>query len=565
MLLVVGGALEPRAAFQAFGNEALVTVGAMFVLAGGLTRTGAVEFVGRRILAAGGKSEPRLLAVLMLAVALPSAFMNNTPLAVVFLPIVLGLSERTGIPGSKLLIPMSYATIVGGMCTLIGTSTNVLVTSRLSDPDVAKYGVGTISMFEPLPLALAGIALTIAYMVLVGRRLLPRRTTVSSTVRGGKIHDYVTEVAIPRGSPFAGKTIRAGILEKAPGIRVLQLVRGEEILRLHQGEAVLEEGDSLLVKGEVNSLLVLERAQGVDVAPDLREPSVEMKPRDTTLAELIVRPASEAIGQRVRDVQLHARHGAVVLAVQRHGVHVREKVADLRLRFGDVLLVQADASALAGLADSPDFVVVESVGERVLAPHRARLALAVMLGVVVLAGLGFARLPISVLALVGAVVMVAGGCLNVRDAYRAIDLPLLVLMAGTIGLGTAMETSGAARWVASGVVAAVKPLGDVALLSAVYLMANVLTALVSNAAAALVMLPIALATAAEAHLSGKPFVMAVMFAASIDFSTPIGYQTNTFVYGAGGYRFGDYVRVGVPLNVLWWILATLAIPILWPL
>ena len=420
-------------------------------------------------------------------------------------------------------------------------------------------------MFEPLPLALVGIALTVLYMVFVGRRLLPRRTTVSSTVRGGKIHDYVTEVAIPRGSPLAGKTIRAGILEKAPGIRVLQLVRGEEILRLHQGEAVLEEGDTLLVKGEVNSLLVLERAPGVDVAPDLREPSVATKARDTTLAELIVRPASGAIGQRVRDAQLHARHGAVVLAVQRHGVHVREKVADLRLRFGDVLLVQADASALSGLADSPDFVVVEGVGERVLAPHRAGFALAVMLGVVVLAGLSIPRLPISVLALVGAVVMVAGGCLNVRDAYRSVDLPLLVLMAGTIGLGTAMESSGAARWVAAGVVAAVKPLGDVALLSAVYLMANAMTALVSNAAAALVMLPIALAASAEAHLSGKPFVMAVMFAASIDFSTPIGYQTNTFVYGAGGYRFGDYVKVGVPLNLLWWILATLAIPVLWPL
>jgi di/tricarboxylate transporter len=563
--LVVAGVLAPRQAFLAFGNDALVTVGAMFVLAAGLIRTGAVAFVGRRILAAGGASEGRLVAVLMVAVAALSTVVNNTPLAVIFLPIVLGLSETSGIPASKLLIPMSYATIVGGMCSLVGTSTNVLVVGKLADGSYDRYDIGPIGMFEPLVLALAGIAMTIAYMVLVGRRLLPARTTVSSSVRGGKIRDYVTELVVPPGSPFAGKSLADAIYARAPALRVLQLIRREEILAVERASVVLEERDVLIVRGEVNALLALERTPGIDVAPELRSPAVEARGRDTTLAELVVRPGAGAIGQRVRDLGLHATHGAAVLAVQRHGVHVREKVGELALRFGDVLLVQADVGTLERLRDSPDFVVVEGIAEEVVFSHKAGFAVAVVVAVMALAATGIARLPVGILALAGAVAMVAGGCLGVRHAYRAIDLRLLVLMAGTIALGNAMETSGAARFVADGVLAVARPLGDVAILSAVYLLANLLTALVSNAAAALVALPIGLAAAEQAGLAGKPFVMAVMFAASIDFSTPIGYQTNTFVYGAGGYRFTDYVRVGVPLNLLWWLLATLLIPVLWPL
>lgn len=555
--LVVGGALEPREAFQSFGNEALVTVAAMFVLSAGLIRTGAVAFLGRRIAALGGKREARLVVALMTAAALCSAFVNNTPVAVIFLPLVLGIAEDAEVSGSKLLLPMSYATIVGGMCTVIGTSTNVLVSSALPD-----RGLAPLPLFEPLPLALAGIALTIAYMGTVGRRLLPVRTTVSSTVRGGKIRDYLTEVQLPAGSPLAGATIQEGVLARVPGLRVLQLIRDEAILSSPPPSTRLLEGDVLLVKGEVNALLAVQRADGIALAPELAASELQLKGKDATLAELLVRPASAALGERVRDLQLHARYGVVVLAVQRHGTHIRQKVADLRLRFGDVLLVQADARDLARLRESPEFVVLEGVQERVILSHKAWIALTVVGSAVALAAADV--LPISVLALAGALAMVVSGCLTVREAYRAIDLPVLVLLGGTIALGRAMDASGAASLLARALVDAMAPLGDRAVLAAVYFVCNVLTALVSNAGAALITLPIAIETARGAGLSTEPFVLATMFAASIDFSTPIGYQTNTFVYGPGGYRFSDYVRVGLPLNLLWWGLATLLIPVFWP-
>ncbi len=558
--LVVTRVLDPQRAVASLGDGAIVTVGSMFVLAAGLTKTGAVEFVGHRLLQMGGSSEPRLLAAMMLSVAFLSAFVNNTPLAVVFLPITLGLAEKTGIPAGKLLIPMSYATIVGGMCTLVGTSTNVLVAGRLP-----SYGLPAIGMFEPLPLAVAGIAMTIGYVVLVGRHLLPARVTVSSTLRAGGIRDYVTEIEIPKGSPFAGKPLQEAILAKVPGLRVLQVIRGEEILGPRHGSPALAEGDLLIVKGDVNALLALERDAGVSVAPALRDEDLRVRSRDATLSELVIRPGSAAIGLRVKDLRLHAQFGAVVLAVQRHATHIREKVADLHLRFGDVLLVQASTEDVARLRESPYFLVVEGAEERVRFSNRAGLALATMAAVMGLAAAGVSALPVWALALTGAVVMVAGGCVGVRDAYRAIDVRLLLLMWGTIALGQALDDSGAATFLAQHVVSAVGPWGDLAILSAVYLMTNALTALVSNAAAALVMLPIALSTAAGAHLNARPFVMAILFAASIDFSTPIGYQTNTFVYGPGGYRFSDFVKVGVPLNLLWWVLATVAIPLLWPL
>ncbi len=276
-----------------------------------------------------------------------------------------------------------------------------------------------------------------------------------------------------------------------------------------------------------------------------------------------MRPTSGAIGAKVGHLRLHSERGVAVLAVQRHGTHIREKVVDVALRLGDVLLVQGEALALDRFRDSPDFVLLEGVAEQVVVREKAWLALAVMLAIIGVAA--FEVLPISMLAVAGCLVVVAGGCLTSREAYRAIDLPLLVLMAGTIGLGQALKDSGGAAFLAKHVVETAQPFGDTAILSAIYLVTNLLTAFISNAAAALMMLPLGLAAATHAGLSPQPFVIAVMFAASIDFSTPIGYQTNTFVYGPGGYRFLDYVKVGGPLNLLWWLLATLLIPVFWPL
>lgn len=559
LALVLGQVLTPRQAFQAFGNEALVTVAAMFVLAAGLIRTGAVDFLGRQVLRSSRGSPVRVLMGLMASAALCSAFVNNTPIVVVFLPIALGLAEKTGLPASKLLIPLAYATIVGGMCTLIGTSTNVLVSSVLP-----QYGLEPLSLFEPLPLALPGAVLTMAYLATIGRRLLPARRVLATGTVAGRIVDYVTELEVTPGGPLVGESLARALANGAPGVRVLQVIRAGEILDADP-ELRLAEGDTLLVKGEVNELLVLQRSEGLSLPAELKAAGFRARSRDVTLAELLIRPPSTAVGERVRDLNLHTRHGVSVLAVQRHGHHVREKVSDLRLRVGDILLVQADASILESLREARNFLLLETVGEQVKLPERAWLALSAVLAVILLATLDLPRLPISVLAVGAAVIMVSGGCLSLRDAYRAVDLPILVLMAGTICLGLGLEQSGAAAWIAGELTRAAAPLGDLGLLSVVYLMTNLLTALISNSGAALLMLPIALQVAHQSGMEVEPFVMAILFAASIDFSTPIGYQVNTIVYGPGGYRFTDYVRVGLPLNVLWWLMATLLLPLFWPL
>jgi di/tricarboxylate transporter len=555
LVLVAGGALPAREAFQAFGNEALVTVAAMFVLSAALTRTGAVERVGREIVRLGGGSEPRILLALMLACMGCSAFINNTPIAVVFLPIVLGIAQSTGIAGSKLLIPMSYATIVGGMTTIIGTSTNVLVSARLPD-----HGIEPFSLFAPLPIALVGCALTLLYMLLVGRRLLPSNTTVSDVARSGKVADYLTEIRLPIDSPLAGQDVATAFFARAPSLRVLQIVRGEAILQPRAAGVKLAGGDTLLAKADADALRAIQTLPGVLVGG---EAAAGARGRETTLAELLVRPTSGVIGARVGDLKLYAAHGVAVLAVQRDGTHVREKVVDITLRLGDVLLVQGGTEALEAFRGSQDFVLLEGVAERVVLREKAWLAVAVVAAVIVIAAVGW--MPISYLTIAGCLVVVAGGCLTAREAYRGIDLPLLVLMAGTIGLGRALETSGAAVSAAQALVHVAEPLGDVAVLGAVYLITNVCTAFISNAAAALMVLPIGIAVAVQTGMHPEPFVMAVMFAASIDFSTPIGYQTNTFVYGPGGYRFLDYVKVGTPLNLIWWLLCTALIPVFWPL
>ncbi len=558
-VLVVGGIVDAGSAVAAFGNGAVVTVGASFVLAAGLTRSGALDPLAKRLLSLSGGSPGRVVVILMATVATLSAFMNNTPLCVMFMPITLALARHTSTAPSKLLIPMSYAAIVGGMCTLIGTSTNVLVSG-----DLRRRGLDVVGMFEPLPLGIAGVALTIAYMATVGRRLLPSRPTVSTTVREAGLSDYVTEVALSAESTLLGQGVEDVARGAGAGLRVLRVIRGEEGFAPNTPGLVLAAGDSLLVRGDAAQLLRLARERGADLTPDLRHPTA-LTPRETTLVELIVRPGSPAIGQSVAELGLHARTGALVVGVQRHEAHVQDRLGRLVLRFGDVLLVQVDDVALSALHRMSDFLIAEPSGSDTGPARRPRTALVTLGAFVALSAVGIPRLDVPVLAVLAAFAMVATGCVATRDAYRAIDLRLLVMMAGMIVLGEGLSSSGASAFLAGRLVDLATPLGPVAILGAIYLTTNLLTALVSNAAAALIMLPVALETAALAHLSSRPFVMAILFAASIDFSTPIGYQTNMLVYAAGGYRFKDFVRVGAPLNVLWWMLATWLIPVFWPL
>jgi len=559
--LVVAGIITPKEAFGAFGNEALITVAALFVVAAGLIRTGAVDFLGRKILTFAKGSQAKTMIALMLTAAACSAFINNTPIVVVFLPIALSLGVATGTPASKLLMPLSFATIAGGMCTVIGTSTNVLVSAALP-----KYGMESLPLFTPLPLALIGLAMTVLYMSTIGRKLLPSRTGVVTATSGGAILDYVTELEATPGSPLLGMPIAELVrIGRERGLTLVQVIRGEYIYDPGTRGLTFEAGDVLVAQGDAASLHGLLRVDGLAIAAELANPEFKAHGKEVTLAELLIRPPSTAIGERVRDLNLYSRHGVAVIAVQRHGLHIREKVADLRLKIGDILLVMAEPAALKGLHEARNFLLIEGAQEQVKLPHKAGFAIAIALSIIAVASLDVKQLPISILSIAGAIAMILFGGLSTRDAYRALDLPVLVLIAGTICLGLAMESSGAAAWIAGGLVKTAAPLGDVGILSIIYLITNVLTALISNNGSALLMLPIGLATAEAGGMNALPFILAIMFAASIDYSTPIGYQVNTIIYGPGGYRFADFVKVGGPLNLLWWMLATLMIPVFWPL
>ncbi len=564
VVLMLADALTPmelisfEQAVAGFGNPAVVTIAMMFVLSVGLMRTGAVNFLGARILQISRGNAHLSIACTMVAVATLSAFINNTPIVVIFLPIVLNLARQFSISPSKLLIPLSFASIFGGTCTLIGTSTNLVVDSMMP-----TNGLEEIGMFELLPMGLVFAGVGVIYL-LAGKGLLPSRTTVTSYTGGDQLREYVTEVEVGPGSRLLGCRIADTFLGEDRGVRVLEVIRGEEILWPPLDDVLLAEGDLLLVKGDVNKLLDLDGREGLALIPELASGDLRVSTRETTLAELVVSPNSRLIGQRVRDVKFHQIFDVAVIAVQRRGVHLRRKVSQLVLRFGDTLLVQGSVEALQGLRESPDFILLEGVEETVLRPRKAPIAFGILLSIVVLAG--FNVLHILPLSMAGAFLMVVTGCVSLREAYRAIDLRVVMVIAGTLALGSAMTETGTAQAIVESFQGAIAPLGAVGALSGVYFLTMVLTSVISNTAAAVLMVPLAISVAGTVGATDpRPFVIAVAFGASACFATPLGYQTNLFVYGPGGYRFSDFLRIGVPLNLLFWILATIFIPVFWPI
>ena len=558
LAVLLAGVVKPEAALSGFSNPAVHTIAAMFVISAGLLKTGVVESFGRTLIRLGGKRPTVVFAATLGTVAVLSAFINNTPIVVMMIPVVLGLSRAHGVLPSKLLIPVSYASIFGGCCTLIGTSTNLVVSSM-----AAEAGHAPFSMFELTRLGVILAAVGILYLVLFARRLLPDRETVTSSVSGGEIREFVTELVIQPGSPLEGQTL--GQTSLAPGgpLRILQVIRGEEIFWPPLSKITLRAADILIAKGGANVILETERSSGVHLVPHLYPDAVTVREKSQTLAEIVLTPGSPFEGASIREIGFRRHFGVSAIALERHGRHrEREAVADSELRVGDVILVQGSASAVEQLKHEEGIILLEGVDHTVV--NRGRAPLALLIAGSVIAAATFSPIPVVACALGGALLMVLTGCLSARGLYRSIDVHTLVLIAGMIGLGQAASETGTAEWVARRVLDVIRPLGPYGVLAVIYLMTNVITEFLSNAAAAVLMVPLALSTATEMHLSERPFLIAVAFAASAAFSTPVGYQTNTIVYGPGGYRFTDYTKVGAPLNVIFIALATLLIPVFWP-
>jgi di/tricarboxylate transporter len=559
--LIVLGLVTPQQGISGFANEATVTVGAMFVLSAGLLRTGAIDLLGAWVGRVAGKSELRLLLV-SIAIVIPlSAFINNTPVVVVMIPMILGITRSIGVAPSRLFMPISFASQMGGTLTLIGTSTNLLVAGL-----VLELGLERIRLFDITMPALVLTVIGVVYLLTIGRWLTPVRTASTDLVERYELREYLAVVVMDDASPLAGKTLRETRFGERHGLDVVGIDRAGGRISMPGPDTMLRGGDYLLVHGKVADIASIEEVEHLRIAgdePDLRL-GAEAREDDAEphLAEVIVPPRSPVIGRSLRQIGFRSRYGLPVLAIQRHGEPLHERVVDLVLQAGDVLLVQGPAGVLHEIHSAGDLALLGAVDLPAKRTRKLKYSIPIIVAVVALAA--FDVTTILVASILGVIAMFVSGCIRPDEAYREVDWMVLVLLGSLIPLGLAMQNSGAAEFIAGGMLHVTSPLGLLGVLAAFYLLTSVLTELISNNAAAVVLTPIAVATGVALGVSPLPLVIAVMLAASNSFLTPIGYQTNTFIYGPGGYRFSDFFRVGAPLNLLLLVAATFVIPFFFP-
>lgn len=560
-LIVAGGILEPSAAVAGFGNPVVITVAGMFIIAEALHQTGAAEGLSDFVQRRGRKGQRALLIALLPVVMVLSGVMNNTGVVVLLLPAMVDVAQRLKVSPSRLLLPLSYASIVGGTLTLVGTTTTLLVDGLVRTTIVDGAPLEGLGFFDILPMGLIFCAAAMVYLVLVGPSLLPDRTGMVTAITPGTTREYMTEVIVGERSRLVGRCL-ADVPHLFDGIRVLQLVRGEEQIPPPFQQIDIAVGDMLLLKGAPEDLVdVLSRRGVVHSQVDTKEGSLHGV--NIALAEVMVPPRSKLDGQTVQEAGLRDRFGIVVLAVLRHGEHLRKKLGAVRLHMGDVLLVQGDATAVQRMSREEDDLI-RLGGEPPHAPNRSRAPFAILVALGALGSAAVFSVPLWTAVMVASVLLVVGGCLNSSQAYRSINLKIVVILGCMLGLGAAAKATGLADRMAHYLVAAAGGWGPRGVLAMIYLATLIITELVTNAATAAIMIPIAISTSMELGVSHEPFVFAIALAASCSFLTPVGYQTNLLVYGPGGYRLQDYLRLGSPLSIILWILAVIFLPMIFP-
>lgn len=556
-LLVLGALvllhiISPAEALSGFSNEATVTVAAMFALSIGVERSGALEPLIRLLMRI---QRPWLLSLAMMLVIAPiGAFVKNIALVATFLPLALRVCQRTHTSPARVLMPMAYAAQMGGVCTLIGTSSNLLADSLAQSHGLPGFGVFEFSRLG-VPLAAAGIV----YLMLVGRWLLPRHIDADLPVEQ-EIGKYVAELSVTATSPLLGTRIAEARLGERYGVYPLELLRGEQRLWSPR-EQKLAEGDVLLVRGDWEKIEEFRRQAGLANAPEDRYATGGGRPR--VLTELMVAPASAVEGQQFRQIGVGWRYDALMLAVHRRAHVLREKLSEVSLQAGDVLLLLVDEAAMPQLRQDEAFIVLSEREDRRRITRKAWLAAAIMAAVVVVSGLRW--LPIPIAAIAGATAMALCGCFGRQDVYEGMDWKIIILLGAILPLGIAIEKTGLSAALVAAGMQLVGSHGPLAALLMVYLLTALLTELMGHNPSVVLMVGIAVSVAKAVHAEAAPFVVAVAFAAATSFATPVGYPTNTMVYYAGGYRFTDFMKVGIPLIALFCALSMWLIPLFWPL
>ena len=610
--LIVSQLVTVKEGVSGFANEALLTVAAMFVLSTALVRTGAVDELGRRLARWSAKSEFRLLAVSIGLVIPLSAFMNNTPVMLVMIPVIMGVARDMRVAPSRIFMPLSFASQMGGTLTLIGTSTNLLVAGL-----VLELGYDRIRLFDITAPALVLTAIGVLYLLTIGRWLTPHRTSPDDLVQAYQLREYFSVLHIEPDSPLAGTSLGDLRFGSEYGLHVVGIDRGERRIHAPRAGTILNEGDFLLVEGKIENIAKMQDAVGVRIAaptddlplparhgsfrraqlygpygaqnpgeptpaepkkpePDTAGVSSEAKDKENEaksateapkpdgmrLAELLVPPRSRAVGRTILELDLRRRYGVPVLGILRHGESLRARIREVVLAPSDLLLVEGTADAFKRVQRETGLALLGAFDLPTRRRKKLPVALAIMAAVVLLASFGV--MPILVSAMLGTIAVFLTGCVTPEEAYADVDWMVLVLIGSILPLGIALQSTGAAELAASETLKLVAPLGLYGVLGALFLSTSILTGFLSNAAAATILTPIAVATGVGLGVSPLPFVIAVMIAASNSFMTPIGYQTNIFILGPGGYRFADFLRMGTPLNVLIAVSATFVIPIFFP-
>jgi len=556
--LLLARILTPLEAVSGFSNPAVITVGAMFLISQAMIRTGAVGYIGQKVMDWTRGNTRMAMLVVLLIVAVASAFINNTPVVVLFIPVVLSLGCRLGTSPAKYLIPLSYASILAGTCTLIGTSTNIIVSDL-----AVHYGYAPFGMFElsavGIPIAVIGLLM----ILMLAPRLMPDLHNPTCELQNDMQRRYLAEFLVPRESALKGLSPCDQMRDRYPDIEVLELIRYSHIFHPCRDQVTMAPDDLLLVKGSPNALMQLLNDKVVEL-PKSEDGLRFDESHKNLVVELIITPQSSMVGRQLKNSYLFRSDHLHIVAVERSGLHYTEmQLQDIRLKMGDILLVWCREEELVQLRERSDWIIVEDVHQEIEHKRKAPPAGIIFGAMVIAAATGLA--DIMVCALAAVFLMMVSGCLPLREAYRALQSNVLLLIAGTIALGMAMDKTGASQYYAELFLHIMEGRSPELVLGGMILLTSISTQLLSNNATAVLLLPIAISTAISLGVNPKPFIMAVCFGASACFATPVGYQTNLLVYGPGGYRFSDYFKLGIPLNLLVLVMGTVLIPIFWPL
>lgn len=549
--------LKPIEALQSFGDETVLLLIGDFMLTIGLVRTGVTAAVGQKLYALGSKRPWTVIPLLLCVAAGVSFWMSNTVTTAVFLPIAVGLAQRMGISPSKVLMPLAFAIILGGTVTLIGTSTNLVISSRLPD-----YGQPSMTLFEVTPVGIVLTVVGMAYLLLIGRKLIPERHKQGELTVDYKMRDYLAELLVLPESELVGRAVRDARIGEKLDLNILGIIRDKTQTLSPNPDLTIHSGDLLLVEGKVTNIMRIKDTAGIEIKPDAKLRDPDLTSKEVELAEIVIMPGSWLVGRTLKEAHFRERQNLTVLAINHHGGVRRNKLSLTRMRAGDVLLVQGRRAAIDRVAlDRSNFMALGEVPpSTLLRTDRAPFALAIFIAAVLIGSVKL--LPFSIAFILGVVMMFLTGCLTPEEAYRGVNWEMMVLIACMIAFGDAMEKSGAAKYMADLVVTYVSPYGVFAVMSAFFLLTVILTQPMSNQASALVVLPIAVGTATAMGINPRTLVMVVTYAASCSFVTPLE-PACIMVYGPGRYRFRDFVVAGSGLTVIVYIVVMLLVPLVW--